>query len=164
MAEERSERLCRCSCLVCLVTVPVCSCGSCFCAGQDSRPEEVAGDTHSSSQRQLNLRHRSARGWSQCLLSGDIQVFSRGEDVQILARQAVGLPLLSIHPDTLNLLKQCSPGTANGTGIQGRVTVLSSVGLVLQGSPSRAVAPGTGAVCAAGSRIAASCCTHHPVY
>lgn len=98
MAEGRSERLCRCSCLVCLVTVPVCSCGSCFCAGQDSRPEDVAGDTHCSSQRQLNSRRRSARGWSQCLLSGDIQVFSRGADVQILGRQAVGLPLLSIHP------------------------------------------------------------------
>lgn len=41
MAEERSERLCRCSRLVPLVTMPVCYCGRCFCAGKDSRLEEV---------------------------------------------------------------------------------------------------------------------------
>lgn len=52
---------------------------------------------------ELEEKEWSARGWSQCLLSGDIlATFRGGVDVQVLAGQAVFLPLLPIHQDTLN--------------------------------------------------------------
>lgn len=52
-----------------------------------------------------------------------------GVDVQILARWAVVLSLLLIQRDHP---RQSSPGTVNGTGVQGNVTTQTWVGLMLQ--------------------------------
>lgn len=55
--------------------------------------------------------------------------FYEGVDVQILARWAVVLSLLLIQQ---NHPSQSSPGTVNGTGVQGNVTTQTWMGLILQ--------------------------------
>lgn len=87
--------------------MPVCSCGRCFCAAKDSRLRRWGVDTHSS-QRRLNLRHRSSlqeHGLSVCCLETSWEPSVELWMCRSWQGKLWSCPLLPIHPDTLNLTK-----------------------------------------------------------